>query len=94
MDPAGFMRNEQVTITLAYPLALGMFGCEDLDDVEDLIRADAKQIRDAIFSAGNYVTGQLAARPLDLPETDRGGEGIWFQDLPFDVTYYEAQSLT
>lgn len=93
IDPDALLRNETVTVTLAYPLLLALYGTEDLDEVEKVIRRDARQVRDALFSSGNYVSGQLAALPGDMDPIDMTAD-CWFQDLTFTVIYYEAQSLT
>lgn len=93
LDPSAFLRSEILTVTVAYPLLRAIYGNEDLDDVEDVIRQDARQIRDLVFSADNYVDGQQAALPLDLPEPDKTDPECWFQDVSFDLRFYEAQSL-
>lgn len=93
MDPAAFLRRETVTVIVAYPILRAIYGSEDLDSIENTIRSDTAQIRDALYSSGNYVTGQQAAIPLQLPETDRASDEVWFQSIPFDVLYYEAQTL-
>lgn len=94
LDPAAYLRSETVTVTVAYPLLFGIYGTEDTDEVENLIRADAAQIRDCLYSSGNYVDGQQAALPLPIPEPDRSSDEVWFQDITFTVLYYEAQTLT
>ena len=94
IDPDALLRNETVTVTIAYPLLLALYGTDDLDEVERVMRRDARQIRDALFSSGNYASGQLAAQPLDLDPPDMGGDECWFQDVSFTAIYYEGQTLT
>lgn len=94
IDPDALLRNEVVTVSIAYPLLLALYGTEDLDEVERVIRRDARQVRDVLFSSGNYVSGQLAALPTDMDAIDMGDPECWFQDLSFTVIYYEGQTLT
>jgi hypothetical protein len=73
MHPSQYLRSCQVRVTVAYPILPGIYGTNDLDDVEKTIRADAAQIRDALFSSGNYVSGQEATLPQpsgSLPPPD------------------------
>jgi hypothetical protein len=92
-DPAAYLRVEDFTISVAYPVAPGLYGNEDLDAVEGVIRADARQIRDAVVSAGNYVAGQQGVECASLPSPDTSADDVYYQDLTFRVSYYEAQSL-
>ena len=92
-DPSAILRNEAFTITVAYPVALGLYGINDIDDMETVIRDDARLIRDAVFSSGNYVTGQQAALPDPLPAIDDGDPDVWFQEIQFTAVYYEGQTL-
>lgn len=92
-DPTVILRSEAFVVAIGYPMTLGLYGINDIDDMETLIRADARQVGDAVFSSGNYVTGQQAALPRGLPAIDRGDSDVWFQDLPFTAIYYEGQTL-
>lgn len=94
IDPDAVNRNEIVTVTVAYPTLLAIYGVEDLDEVEKVMRRDARQIRDALFSSGNYVSGQLAALPIEMGAPDAGNADCYFQELAFTVVYYEGQTLT
>ena len=94
LDPDAVLRNETVTVTVAYPTLLALYGTDDLDEVERLIRGDARQIRDAVFSAGNYVSGQLAALPIELDAPDTSDADCYFQEIAFTAIYYEGQTLT
>lgn len=90
LDPAQIERKEEVTITVTY-FAPSFRGDEGDDDVHDIMRADARQIYDSIFSASNYVSGQnLALVEIQAPEAE---ENVWIQELTVTVYYYEAQSL-
>lgn len=93
LDPAAYLRQEVLTVTAAYPLLLAIYGAADLDDVEKLIRSDARQIRDGLLAAGNYTSGQQGAIPLSLPEPERDNPEVWFQSISVTVYYYEAQAL-
>lgn len=85
--------RRSVTLSIAYPAKLrGLFGIGGMVDVESLIEKDARQVRDAIFSAGNYVAGQEAAFVTRLPLRREGS--VWFQDFQVDVQLFESQTLT
>lgn len=90
-DPSAIEREEEMTVTVAYPVLAGLYGNNDLDDMEDVIRKDAQQIRDTLFSSTNYVTGQLAAF-VTIEPVNRGGP-VWFQEFTVIAKYYETQSL-
>lgn len=86
------LRVEEATLTVAYPVLPGLYGADDLDSMEDLIRGDARQLRDVLLSPGNLITSCIAVVPrINPPER---GELVWFQDLVCELTYYEAQTLT
>lgn len=90
--PDVILRIEQATLTVAYPNMPALYGSDDLDSMEDLIRSDAKQLRDALISPGNLVSGCCAVLPTILePQRD---EKIWFQSIICELTYYESQTLT
>ncbi len=91
-DPSQIERRETMEITIAYPRLPGLYGPNDLDDMEDYIRRDARQIRDLVWSYNTYVSGQNAAFPAPIPAPERG-DRVWFQVLTFSLLYYEAQSL-
>ncbi len=87
-SPTHVQRNDKAKITVAYPALPALYGAEDLDDLEDIMRTDASQIRDAVFSQGNYLSGQHAAFvKIDEPvKTDT----VWFQPLSVDLIYDES----
>lgn len=85
-------RHEQLTLTVAYPVLVGKYGNKELDDLESIARADAMQIRDAVYSSDNYLSGQIAAFVTIMPLDTSSGD-VWFQEFTIEVYYYEAQSL-
>lgn len=89
--PDTIMRVEQATLTLAYPVMPALYGTEDLDSMEDLIRLDAAQLRDALISPGNLPDGVCAVLPT-IAVPDRG-DFIWFQEISCEVQYYESQTI-
>lgn len=90
LDPAVILREEQATLTVAYPDMPMLYG-GDVASMEDLIRADARQLRDALISPGNLPAGVLAVMPsIRAPER---GDDIWFQEIVCELIYYEAQTL-
>lgn len=90
--PDTILRIEEATVTIAYPVLPALYGADDMDSMEDMIRADARQFRDALLSPGNLVDGCCAVLPTIL-EPNRG-DTIWFQSVVCELTYYESQTLT
>jgi hypothetical protein len=89
--PDVILRIEQATLTVAYPVLPGLYGTDDLDSMEDVIRADARQIRDVLLDPGNLVDGCAAVLPtINDPDRD---DSIWFQTFTCELTYYEGQTL-
>jgi hypothetical protein len=82
---------ETATLTVVYPLLPDLYGRDRFDDLEAIIREDARQIRDALFSPYNYLGGQLHCDVI-IAETERG-PGLYVQRFELTVTYYEAQRL-
>lgn len=92
LDPTAHRRTLLCTITVAYPLNFGIYGANDLDDLEDTIDSDIVQIRDAVFSPGNLITG-CVANIVTVEDTDRSDDRVWFQRFIVETTYYNAQAL-
>ncbi len=92
LDPAAYLVTQTITIRIAYPLLRAIYGSDDLDDVEGAIQADLRQVRDTVFSSGNYLAGQEAATPQS-PTIDRSGAEVWFVEMPFAVQFYASQTL-
>lgn len=93
MDPSALERNETCLLTVAYPVTLGLYGNNDRDDIESVMRADARQLRDLLFSSSSYLAGHSASFPTRLP-FDRENENVWFMTLSIQLIYTEAQTLT
>jgi hypothetical protein len=92
MDPTAFERNETVLLTVAYPVAVALYGAAEFDEIDAVMRQDAAQLRDCLFSAGNYLSGQSAAFPEILaPVMD--DERCWFQSLRVTLIWTESQTL-
>lgn len=85
--------NEDAMLVVAYPTAFGAYGTGDRNDLDALIRADARQIRDLLFSGGNYLAGQSAAF-VTIDPTDMSDDRIWFQSFLIQLIYTESESLT
>jgi hypothetical protein len=91
-DPAERDITVEATLTMAYPVALGLYGIEDFDSLEDVIEADQHQIRDALTASDHYVSGQYAAEvTVDAP--DRGDDKVWFATLSVLLRFAKSQSL-
>ncbi len=92
--PSQVQRNETALITVAYPALPALYGAEDLDSLEDVVRADANLIYKAIVSPVNFLSGQaVAAVDIEEPQviTNRDGqEVLWLQKLTVSLIYDEA----
>lgn len=91
LDPTALERHEEAVILLAYPVLPALYGTDDLDEMEKVMRSDAHQVRDAVFSPGNYLAGQYAAF-VEIEEPDRG-DRVWYQPLRVTLMYLESQTL-
>jgi glutamate/tyrosine decarboxylase-like PLP-dependent enzyme len=84
--------REQWDLIVAYPVLLSQAGVNEMDDLEDAIRADMFQIEDAVFSPGNYLS---AVNRMDVVDsTIEKGDGIWFARFVIEIDFYAAQTLT
>ena len=90
LDESTNYTTTELTITVAYPRqALALYGNDDLFDMQDLIREDARKIASDLFF--HPITGQsmvaINAQPLDTADDD-----VWFLDLV--ITTHFRESLT
>lgn len=92
-DPSAFPRDEMAMMSVAYPIAPGLYGREDLNDIECVIEADAKLLREVLLSAANYLPGQSLGNP-DIRPIDKSSDAVWFQDFLIKLIYTEAQTIT
>jgi hypothetical protein len=91
-DPALVEWSEKLLLTVTYPVAPALYGRTDDDAMEQVMRADARQIRDLITSPGNFLSAQPAAFVRMLPpEVDARA---WRQPFEIQVIYAESQDLT
>lgn len=89
--PDTILRYERALVTIAYPILPALYGSEDLDSMEDLIREDARQVRDVLLDPDNLQDGVSAVLPTILePERD---ESVWFQGIDCELIYYEGQTF-
>lgn len=91
MAPNRVERREQCELTVAYPALTNLYGSDRHDDMEALIRQDARLIHDVLFSPDNYITGQIACFVATQPPAR--GDAMWTQTFTLDVLYYEAMTL-
>lgn len=92
LDPAAREVREETLISVAYPTLAAHYGPDRLDDLEEIMRSDARQIRDVVFSYANYLPGQSLAQ-VTILQPDRAFAPVWFQDFSVSLIYTEAQSL-
>ena len=84
--------EEEMVITIAYPVLPALYGTGELDDLENVMRSDATLIRDVVYDGHSYLVGQSGAKVKDL-EPDRGDDRCWFQSYSVVLTYSEAQTI-
>jgi hypothetical protein len=83
--------NETSTLTIAYPVLPALYGNADLDEIERVMRRDAKQLRDIIASPGQLVSGQEVGR-VSVLEPETVGP-VWYQRITVLFIYQETQVL-
>lgn len=84
-------RIESVALTVYYPVLPEFYGRDGVDDLEEVIRRDARTIRDLLYAPSNYITGlQLCEVAIGQPQ--RSG-AYYVMTLALSVHYYEAESL-
>lgn len=92
--PYQVQRNETAILQVVYPALPALYGTEDYDTMEDAIRTDANQIRNALFSPANYLSGQQAAFvSIDEPERVTKPDGqlqYLIQKFTIKLIYDEA----
>ena len=92
-DPTAKEVTVTAILTIAYPTAPGIAGTADKDFfLDDLIASDAKQVPDKVFSAANYLDGQMTTFAT-IGELDRSNPMMYFQDIELSVCFHKTQSL-
>jgi hypothetical protein len=91
LDAGTVQWNETSTLTITYPVLPALYGNADLDEIERVMRRDAKQLRDIIASPGQLVSGQEVGR-VSVLEPETAGP-VWYQRLTVLFVYQETQVL-
>lgn len=89
--PSQVLREEPFSLTVAYPRLASLAGAGDLDGLRDMMREDARVLRDAVFDSSNYLSGVCKMGPA-VASFSEDGE-VWFVQLDFVVTFFETQSI-
>lgn len=85
--------NVLATLTVAYPVLPGMYGGNDLDDLDDVIESDRRQIFDALRTGANYRDGQNNCQ-VTVRATDRDtAQDVWFKDFDCILTFQVAMTV-
>lgn len=85
--------NVQATFTIAYPVLPGVYGEQDLDDMEDVVESDTRQIYDVLRSASNWPAGMSNCQ-VTISTTDRDSvQDVWFKDFQCLLTYTAAATI-
>lgn len=98
-DPVVFAdevgREEQMLITLAYPKLESFYGPDGLLSMEDVIREDARKVRDLLWSGSviSLVSGWSGTTSTIISEPERDGD-VWFQSVTATVRYCESATYT
>lgn len=92
MDWPVMERNEGMRLTVAYPTLYALYGRSDLNDIDKVVRSDARQLRDTLFGQINYLPGQSACFVV-IKEVDKSDPSCWFQVFECSLIYTEAQSI-
>lgn len=92
IDPTSVERNDELLLTVAYPASPPLYGANELADMDSIVRADARMLRDAIFASENYPAG-VYAQFVVIEPLDESSSDVWFQELRITVIYREAQTL-
>jgi hypothetical protein len=92
-DPSARLVEEELLVTVAYPVLGSFYGKNVFDDMEDTILADADLIRDRLFSSAHYLAGQLACFPT-IRVIDKSDGETWFLEIALTVQFYKAQLLS
>lgn len=93
IDPTAYFVNRDLLLEVAYPALPALYGREDLDDLEDLVEADALQIRDALFSPTGLANDAHQETVVVVEELDRGDDDVWFQPFTLTVKYFSPQTF-
>jgi hypothetical protein len=92
LDPRQGLMIEPAELIVAYPTQVALYGKQDLDSMENIIRRDARQLHDILLSPGNYISGQNGALPgFGTVEQSRD---VWLLRIPVMVHYFESQTFT
>jgi len=91
INPTAVEYQQAARLLVCYPVLKNLVGVEKLRDLEDLMDADAQQLRDALFASDNYVSGQSACW-VEIGEPDRSTQ-VYVQAFNLRLDYYEAMNL-
>lgn len=93
IDPTAYFVNRDVLVTVAYPVLPALYGRNDLDDLEDIVEADALQIRDALFSPTGLASAAHQETVVVVEDLDRSDDDVWFQPFTLTVKYFSPQTF-
>jgi hypothetical protein len=95
-DPESVLVEREAEVVVAYPAKLPALYTDasdaELDALETMIEADARQIHDALYSPSNLASIGHQATWVTVGELEREGP-VWFQVITLRIAYYEAQAL-
>jgi hypothetical protein len=91
LSPDTTERNDLVRLSIAYPVLPGLYGALELDDLETVMRADARQVRDLI-SLGDGVAGAQKVGLVRVLAPETGGL-VWMQRFDVTLVYIETMTL-
>lgn len=98
LEPSLVERQEAAELVVAYPLLEELYGRRPSggkpgwDDLEDVMRDDAAQLRDLLTSPNNLLAGQTAC-VVTIEPPERLSVAAWFSVLSLQFDYYESQAI-
>lgn len=86
--------NVDAVLTVAYPVLPGVYGDQDMDDAEDTIESDQRQIYDVLRSSSNWPAG-MANCEVTIRGTDRDSlEDVWFKEYAMRLTFVVSSTIS
>lgn len=89
-DVAGSAAKVPLVIRIVYPVNPTFYGHDQRRDLEDLIAADAWQIRCALLMPSAKVAGHIKNKPK-VRKLDRAHEQFWFQEIAVETLFFAQQ---
>ena len=91
-DVAGSAVKAPLVVRIVYPINPAYYGLAQRRDLEEIIAADAWQIRNALQRPSALVSaGHVKNKVGKIRKLDRANEQFWFQEIPVETQFFVAQ---